>query len=89
MESLISYEKNPILFFAISLAFISPKSISRDLSAPNTNARKYMINTENSEEKISGKKFEIVLIAFNEFKKNKKIFMILKYISRTTAKILK
>ena len=59
-------------FFAISLAFISPKSISRDLSAPNTNARKYMINTENSEEKISGKKFEIVLIAFNEFKKEQK-----------------
>ncbi|MGK5023076.1 hypothetical protein [Janthinobacterium sp. LB2P10] len=31
-----------------------------------------MINTENSEEKISGKKFEIILIAFNEFKKEQK-----------------
>lgn len=31
-----------------------------------------MANTENSEEKISGKKFEILLIAFNEFKKEQK-----------------
>ncbi|WP_139144688.1 MULTISPECIES: hypothetical protein [unclassified Janthinobacterium] len=31
-----------------------------------------MSNTENSEEKISGKKFEILLIAFDEFKKMQK-----------------
>jgi len=31
-----------------------------------------MTNTENSEEKISGKKFEILLIDFNEFKKEQK-----------------
>jgi hypothetical protein len=59
-------------FFALNLEFISHQSISKNFPDQNTNVKKYMSNTENSEEKISGKKFEILLIAFDEFKKMQK-----------------
>ncbi|MDQ4627953.1 hypothetical protein [Janthinobacterium lividum] len=59
-------------FFALNLEFISQQSISKNFPDQNTNVKEYMSNTENSEEKISGKKFEILLIAFYEFKKMQK-----------------
>lgn len=63
MKKIISY------FFAASLQLISQQSISSDFSDSNTKMKKYMATTENLEEKISGKNFEILLVALHEFKK--------------------
>jgi hypothetical protein len=62
-------KKNISYFLVAILQLISQQSISRDFSDSNTNMEKYMTITANLEEKISGKKFEILIVAFNEFKK--------------------
>lgn len=66
MNTLILY------FLGVSLQFPSQKNIPAGFPDSNTNMVKNMDRINSTDEKISGKYLDILMIAFNEFKKEQK-----------------